>query len=60
MSAMLYIDSDNIKFINDTMGHSYGDQLIINIGKRLSSLISKDCSIHRLGGDDFIICIYNP
>ncbi len=54
-SAFLYIDSDNFKFINDTMGHSFGDQLIIEIGKRLSLLLNDQQTIYRLGGDEFII-----
>jgi diguanylate cyclase (GGDEF)-like protein/PAS domain S-box-containing protein len=54
-SAFLYIDSDNFKFINDTMGHSFGDQFIVEIGKRLSSMLNEKQTIYRLGGDEFII-----
>ena len=59
--ALLFIDSDNFKFINDTMGHSFGDQDIIEIGKRLSSLFEDDHEVYRLGGDEFIIycCGFN-
>lgn len=54
--AMLFIDSDNFKLINDTMGHSFGDQLIVKIGTRLTSTLNSSHSVHRLGGDEFIIC----
>ena len=59
LCALLYVDSDNFKFINDTLGHSYGDKLIIRMGKRLSSIMRKNQQIYRLGGDEFIICYYD-
>lgn len=58
LSALMYIDSDNFKFINDTMGHSFGDKFITEIGKRLSLLMGSNQIIFRLGGDEFIICCY--
>lgn len=54
-SAYLYIDSDNFKFINDTMGHSFGDQLITAIGRRLASILNDQQTIYRLGGDEFVV-----
>ncbi|MDP4091682.1 MAG: GGDEF domain-containing protein, partial [Bacillota bacterium] len=57
--ALLYIDSDNFKFLNDTLGHSFGDQLIIEIGSRLSSMFGSDYIVHRLGGDEFVIFLSN-
>ncbi len=57
--AMLFIDLDNFKMINDTMGHTYGDQLLIYLGKRLSSLMVEKYEVHRLGGDEFIVCCYD-
>jgi len=56
LCALLYIDSDNFKFINDTLGHSYGDKLIVNMGRRLSAILRRDQAVYRLGGDEFIIC----
>ncbi len=55
-NALLFIDLDNFKFINDTMGHSFGDQLIIEIGKRMFSMFDNQNLVYRLGGDEFIIC----
>lgn len=54
--ALIYVDSDNFKFVNDTMGHSVGDKFIIEISKRLSDLLNEKQTIFRLGGDEFIIC----
>lgn len=57
--AMLFIDVDNFKFINDTMGHDFGDQLIKLLSKRLDCLLKENCSLYRLGGDEFIIIVKN-
>lgn len=56
--ALLFVDTDNLKLINDTMGHSFGDQLIIHIGKRLTSLMGEGQTVYRFGGDEFIACCY--
>lgn len=53
--ALLYIDVDNIKFINDTLGHVFGDSLIVSVAKRLSSILAPPDEIYRLGGDEFVI-----
>lgn len=57
--ALLFIDADNFKFINDTMGHDFGDQLIKLLSKRLDHLLKETCSLYRLGGDEFIIVVNN-
>lgn len=56
--ALLFVDSDNFKLINDTMGHSFGDQLIIDIGRKISSLLGEGQSVYRFGGDEFIVCCF--
>ncbi len=53
--AILYIDVDNIKLINDTMGHMFGDSLLAAIAKRLSASLRPPDEIYRLDGDEFII-----
>lgn len=55
--ALLFLDLDNFKIINDTLGHAMGDKLLIAASRRLESLLSKNCSISRLGGDEFVIII---
>lgn len=53
--ALIYIDIDNIKLINDTMGHTFGDALIAGTAKRIASILSASDEFYRHGGDEFII-----
>lgn len=57
--AVLFVDIDNFKNVNDTMGHAFGDQLIEKVSKRLTSLLSDEDLIYRLGGDEFIVILQN-
>lgn len=52
--AIVYIDLDGFKLINDTHGHSTGDKLLILLAKRMSQLLREGDSISRLGGDEFV------
>ncbi len=54
-SALLFIDIDHFKYINDTMGHAFGDRLITSVSERLTLLLKNTCVIFRLSGDEFII-----
>ena len=54
-ASLFFIDIDNFKYINDTMGHAFGDQLIISASERLASLVEESCSVYRLSGDEFVI-----
>ncbi len=56
--TLIFIDLDNFKKINDTMGHETGDQILIQIGERIRTLIEDDHFPARFGGDEFII-LYN-
>ncbi len=53
--ALLYVDVDNFKLINDTMGHLSGDTLIAAIAKRIASTLKSPDEIYRLEGDEFVI-----
>jgi len=53
--ALLFIDIDNFKLINDTFGHPAGDELLIRIGKLLTKVAGPGDIIGRLGGDEFVI-----
>jgi diguanylate cyclase (GGDEF)-like protein len=53
--AVLFIDLDNFKDINDTIGHRAGDELLQAVGARLASLIREGDTAGRLGGDEFVI-----
>ncbi|MDP4177174.1 MAG: EAL domain-containing protein [Bacillota bacterium] len=57
--AVLFIDLDNFKNINDTMGHNYGDKLLIYLAKKLKSWIKSEDVLCRLGGDEFILLHHN-
>ncbi|MHB8065871.1 MAG: ABC transporter substrate-binding protein, partial [Ruminiclostridium sp.] len=54
-AALLFIDMDNFKYINDTMGHEFGDELIKQASERLSLDLDEKSILYRLGGDEFII-----
>lgn len=54
-TALLFLDLDNFKIINDTLGHAMGDKLLIAASSRLKSLLGSKNSIARLGGDEFVI-----
>lgn len=55
--AVVLIDLDHFKDINDTMGHDAGDHLLINIGERLNQVVRKRDTVARLGGDEFAIIL---
>ncbi|WP_285163156.1 EAL domain-containing protein [Shewanella goraebulensis] len=59
-AAVVFIDLDYFKEVNDTMGHDIGDELIIEVSKRLSNTLSKNDLLARLGGDEFAIIIQHP
>lgn len=57
--ALLYLDLDNFKAINDTQGHSVGDELLKQASKRLQQLIRNSDTVARIGGDEFTIIMNN-
>ena len=57
--AIMHIDIDDFKVINDTLGHSYGDELLIDVTHRLKQAITEDDYLARSGGDEFILLSQN-
>ena len=55
--AVLYIDLDGFKEVNDRNGHHVGDQLLVDISSKMQSILGKQDTVARLGGDEFVVVL---
>jgi diguanylate cyclase (GGDEF)-like protein len=58
--ALMFIDLDRFKNVNDSLGHASGDEMLIRMSGRLSQLLGHDEKVARLGGDEFLVMLAAP
>lgn len=55
--SLLYVDVDDFKFVNDRFGHTVGDQILVEVARRIESACRSEDSIARVGGDEFVVVL---
>ncbi|HMD46163.1 MAG TPA: diguanylate cyclase, partial [Acidimicrobiales bacterium] len=57
--ALVFLDIDRFKLVNDTFGHSHGDMLLIEVARRLEATVPASALVARVGGDEFVIVLHD-
>ncbi|HEX5202715.1 MAG TPA: EAL domain-containing protein [Actinoplanes sp.] len=55
--SVLFVDLDDFKEVNDTLGHAVGDELLVTVGRRIAGIVGDDSTAARMGGDEFAVLI---
>lgn len=58
--AVLFFDLHHVKFVNDSLGHAIGDDLLIAVAQKRQALARQSDTVARIGGDEFVIMLDNP